>query len=396
MAGLPLALVLQPSNGGLALARTLGRRGVPVRAIATEGDAHTSRSRLAHGQVLPTFAEAPDRWLACLQSFGGTEPVVVLAGADEASLFLSENRDDLPDNLLFFERLDDVHLPLMDKTLSTQIAIDSGVTVPWTRAVENADDLERAIVEAPYPCVLKPVLTHLWRPIFGHDRVLRAYGGDELRAHGEKALGAGLATIVSEYVPGGDDHVEEAILTRAADGSFPMQFGCQKLRQSPAGFGAASLCVSAPMPESLRLARTLLSHAGFVGVAGIETKRHAITGEYYFIEANVRLPTQFGLGDAAGAEASWRTYASLAGLPLGPAPSAEYGVRLLFPELELAELRRFARGDRTDSSPESFGQFVRGYRNIQEWGVLDMRDPGPMLALASGILGRRIGRLKGG
>jgi predicted ATP-grasp superfamily ATP-dependent carboligase len=240
--------------------------------------------------------------------------------------------------------------------------------------------------------VLKPVLTHLWRPIFGHDRVLLAYNAGELMAHGRKALGAGLETIVSEYVPGGDDHVEEAILVRAADGSFPMQFGCRKLRQSPSGFGAASLCESAPTTESLAMARALLEHSGYVGVAGVETKRHADTGEYYFIEANVRLPTQFGLGDAAGAEASWRTYATLAGLPPGPQPEVTMGVRLLFPELEVAEMRRFARGERGPSAPKSWRDFTRGYHRIREVGVLDPRDLGPARELAGKSLRRRLGR----
>jgi D-aspartate ligase len=313
-----------------------------------------------------------------------------VAGADEATEFLSRHRDDLPPDLLTFERLDDVHLDLMDKTCSYEIAVEAGVRAPWTRHVASADDLERVVEQAPYPCVLKPVLTHLWRPIFGHDRVLLAHAGGELRAHGERALGAGLETIVSEYIPGGDDCVEEAILLRAADGSFPMQYGCRKLRQSPPGFGAASLCVSAPMPESLDMARKLLDVAEFVGVAGIETKRHAGTGDYYFIEANVRLPTQFGLGDAAGAEASWRTYATLAGQPLGPVPTPRAGVKLVFPELEAIELRRLARGERDGVPPATFAEFVRGWRGVRELGVLDLRDPGPGLSIVTSALRRRI------
>ena len=388
----PPVLVLQPSNGGLALARTLARRGIDVEVIATPGDSHTARTRYAKGTVLPNFADDSEAWRRALVERASNGPLVVLAGADEATVFLSRMRSELPDSLLTFEGRDDVHLPLMDKTESHALALASGIKVPLTRSVTNQAELEAVAAEAPYPCVLKPVLTHLWRPIFGHDRVLLAYDADELMRHGRKALGAGLETIVSEYVPGGDDHVEEAILVRAADGSFPMEFGCRKLRQSPSGFGAASLCESAAMPESLAMARTLLTHTGYVGVAGIETKRHADTGEYYFIEANVRLPTQFGLGDAAGAEASWRTYATLAGLPPGPKPEIKLGVRLLFPELEVAELRRFGRGDRGPNAPKSWREFTRGYRRIREVGVLDPRDLGPAVELAGKSLKRRLRR----
>ena len=148
-------------------------------------------------------------------------------------------------------------------------------------------------------------------------------------------LEAGLELIVSEYVPGGDDCVEEAILVRAEDGELSVEFGCRKLRQHPAGFGAASLCVCAPVPESMGLARRLLDQAGYVGVAGVETKRHEVTGEVVFLEANVRIPTQWGLGDIAGGESSWRLYSVLAGLPVGPQPRLRYGARLVFPELEV-------------------------------------------------------------
>jgi D-aspartate ligase len=388
----PPVAVLQPSNGGLALARTLGRRGLDVEVIATPSDSHTARTRHADGTVLPAFADAPHAWLDALRQRATRGPLALVAGADEATEFLSRTRNELPDSLLTFEARDDAHLPLMNKTLAYELALAAGIKVPLTRSVATYEDLDAVADEMPYPCVLKPVLTHLWRPIFGLHRVLLAHGADELVRHGRQALGADLTAIVSEYVPGGDAHVEEAILVRADDGSFPMQFGCHKLRQSPSGFGAASLCESAPMPESLAMARTLLAHTGFVGVAGIETKRHAETGEYYFIEANVRLPTQFALGDAAGADASWRTYATLARLPLPPRPEPKMGVRLLFPELELAELRRFANGERGPSGPHSWREFVRGYRRIREVGVLDVTDPGPALELAGKSMRRRLRR----
>jgi D-aspartate ligase len=282
-----------------------------------------------------------------------------------------------------------VHVPLIDKPTSHELARAAGVRVPWTAIVRSAGDLERAAADAPYPSVLKPALSHVWRPILGQERVLLAHGPDELIAHGRRALDAGVDTIVSEYVPGGDNCVEEAILVRAADGSYPMVFGCAKLRQSPHGFGAASLCMSAELPESMALARALLDHTGFVGVAGIETKRHADTGDYYFIEANVRLPTQFGLGDAAGADASWRTYATLAGLPLGPRPTLRNGVKLVFPELDLREFRRYLRGERADDRPATLTGWLRSWRGTRELGVLDLSDPGPALGLAGAALKRR-------
>ena len=389
MPAFPPVILLQPSNGGLAVARALARSGIDVEILATQSDSHTASSRMARGQVLSDLDR--DRLLALLGARAEEGPAVVMAGADEASEFLSRERDSLPAGLRAFEAQDDVHLDLMGKTRTHELAVAAGVRVPWTHLVRDAGDLDRVLAEATYPNVLKPVLSHLWRPIFGHDRVLLAHGPDELRAHAQPAIAAGLETIVSEYVPGGDDHVEEAILVRAGDGSFPMQFGCRKIRQSPRGFGAASLCESAPLEESLAMARAILEYTGYVGIAGVETKRHADTGEYYLIEVNVRIPTQFGLGDACGVEASWRMYATLAGLPLGPQPPQRDGVRLLFPELDFKELRRYAGGERGSDRPRSLAGWARSWAGTRELGVLDLRDPGPALALARASAERRIG-----
>jgi D-aspartate ligase len=390
--GLPRAIVLQPANGGLAVARALGRYGIDVAVLATPSDPHTANTRLARGGVLPSFD--PDLWLENLAQLAQDGPAVVLAGGDEASAFLSRQRDTLPNELTIFESQDEVHLDLMDKTRAHELAVAAGVRVPWTQRVRGHDDLDRAVAAASFPNVVKPALSHLWRPLFGHDRVLLAHTAEELRVNAESALDAGLEIIVSEYVPGGDDDVEEAILVRAADGSFPLQFGCRKLRQSPRGFGAASLCESAPLHESLTMARTVLAHAGYVGVAGVETKRHGVTGERYLIEVNVRIPTQFGLGDASGVDASWRVYATLAGLPLAPQPEQRDGVRLLFPELDWQELRRYARGERGGDRPQSWTGWARSYAGARELGVLDLRDPGPALALVRMSAERRLGGLR--
>ena len=93
----------------------------------------------------------------------------------------------------------------------------------------------------------------------------------------------------------------------------------------------------------------------------------------------MRIPTQFGLGDACGVDASWRTVRDA-----GPAAARRRsrrqvdGVRLLFPELEAQELRRFLAGERGDDRPPTKLAWLRGPgRGTREVGVLDPRDPGP-------------------
>jgi protein-tyrosine phosphatase len=72
---------------------------------------------------------------------------------------------------------------------------------------------------------------------------------------------------------------------------------------------------SSLLPETMALAQRVLDEAGFVGVAGVEAKRHAETNERWFLEVNVRLPAQWGLGDAGGADASARLVAAASRRP---------------------------------------------------------------------------------
>jgi D-aspartate ligase len=391
--GWPRPVILAPFNGGLAVARALARRGEAVAVLAGGTDFFTSRTRGVEGEVLPGLPEGRGAWLERLQAQGNC---AVVTGSDVASEFLVDERTALPEGVRTFEAADDAHLALMSKPRSYEIADEAGVRRPQSHFVATQAELDAAVAEARYPCIMKPALSHVWRSLFGDDRVFLAHSAEELAADGARALEAGLEIIVSDYIPGGDDAVEEAILVRAKDGTYPVAFGCRKIRQHPKGFGAASLCVTAPIPESMQLARDLLDQAGFVGVAGIETKRHAVTGEYYFLEANVRIPTQWGLGDAAGADVSWRLYATLAGVPLGPQPQIRHGVKLVFPELELRAALRGLRS-RNSGDPKLLER-LRSWRGARDLGILDRRDLGPALALvgrfARSRLSARVRRLR--
>lgn len=387
----PSAVLLCPYNGGLAVARALVRRGEPVTVLAGPGDSFTSRSRGVRGEVLPPLDEGRDAWLERLAAQGSC---AVLTGSDLASELLATERVALPPAVRSFESLDDAHLPLMSKPRSYEIADAAGVRRPQGTFVSTIEQLDAVADEMSYPCIVKPALSHVWRGLFGDERVILAHSPAQLSEECRRPLDAGLELVVSEYVPGADDAVEEAILVRAEDGSFPVAIGCRKLRQHPAGFGAASLCMTAPISESMDMAKRLLDAAGFVGVVGVETKRHAVTGEYHFLEANVRIPTQWGLGDAAGGDSSWRLYATLAGLPLGPQPPIRPGVKLVFPELELHAAFRALRSRNGDVP--GLARRLGSWRGAGDLGIFSARDPGPGLALFRRAAGSRMARVRGG
>lgn len=386
---LPRTVLLAPHNGGLAMARALRRRGERPVVLACPAAAHVAATRGVESEVLPTVVAGRERWLERVSAQG---EAIVVPGTDDASDFLAHERERLPASIRTFESADGVHLALMSKPGSHALAEQAGVRWPRSFDVAGTAELDEVAATIDYPCIAKPALSHRWRMVFGEERVLLAQSAEQLVAHGLRALEHELDLVVSEYVPGGDDAVEEAILVRAADGSYPVEFGCHKLRQYPSGFGAASLCETAPIPETIEIAKRLLDAAGFVGVAGVETKRHAETGERYFLDANVRLPTQWGLGDAAGGDSSWRLCATLAGIAVGEQPPIEPGVRLVYPQLEVHAAIDGLR--RRNGGGPSLTERLGGWRGAGDLGIADPRDPGPGIALLSGSARMRFALLK--
>ncbi len=386
----PHVVVLDPYNSGLALARRMARLGAAVTLVVDPGEPYAARSRAARG-VLAPFEPGGEPWLAEIERLAASgETVAVLPATDRGSELLVRARATLPDNVLAFERGGEAHMALMDKVQAERIALRAEVPVPWTACVGDLDQLRGLADDAPWPCVVKPALSHEWRARYGEARTFLAQDAAQAQRLLERPLADGVEMLLCQYIPGGDDHVEEAIVVRLADGSYPVRFGCRKLRQYPPGFGVTALGESAPLPETTALAQRVLDEAGFVGAAGVETKRHAQTGERWFLEVNVRIPAQWGLGDACGAGASPRLLDALCGRPLGPVPPARAGVRFAQPDVDwhvvLGLLCQAPPGQR----PGLAWRLLRPYLGARELGLFDVRDPAPGLAFAGAFVGRRL------
>ncbi|HVR06236.1 MAG TPA: hypothetical protein VMS02_09345 [Solirubrobacteraceae bacterium] len=388
----PHVIVLDPHNAGLAVARRAVRAGAKVTVV--EERAVVGHSRGVHSVVAP-FRESGEPWLqALLEIATRSGECVALTGTDRGSAWLVSVAERLPENLHVFEHPSSAHLALMDKTSADGIARAAGVRVPWTGRVRDDAEFAGVAELAPWPCVIKPALSHVWRSRYGAARTLLARDADEAANLLRTPLRDGLEMLLSQYVPGGDEDVEEAIVVRLADGSYPVRFGCRKLRQYPPGFGETAVGESSPLPETTTIARRVLDEAGFVGIAGVEVKRDANTGERWFLEVNVRLPGQWGLGDLCGAQATPRLIASLCGERLGEQPEPRAGVGFVQPDLDRHVLLATLAGSPARRWPGLLLRFARPYARARDLGMFDPRDPGPALVLAGMFASRRIERIR--
>jgi predicted ATP-grasp superfamily ATP-dependent carboligase len=383
----PHVVTLDPHSAGLAIARRMVREGARVTMLDEEGR-WEGASRRVEAVVAPFEGGTP--WLYALDRIAAsTDDAVLIPASDRASELLVRHADRIPAHLRRFEAPGSAHLRLMDKETADGIARAAGVKVPWTMHIGDVGDAEEALKVAPWPCVVKPVLSHEWRERYGEPYVFHVADEREAIRTLERPLRDDIPMLLCQYIPGGDDHVEEAIVVRLADGSYPVRFGCQKLRQHPRGAGATALGVSSELPETMAIAQRVLDEAGFVGVAGVEAKRHAETGERWFLEVNVRVPGQWGLGDACGVDATRRLVAALDGRVPQPALPMRPGVRFVVPDLDARVLRASMREMPAWRRPGFALRFLRPWLGAGEAGILDWRDPGPALRWLSTMAGRR-------
>jgi D-aspartate ligase len=338
-------------------------------------------TRWAEEHVVGLLPSHADDWIAKLEELGERGDGVLISCADRTTELLAQRRAEIPSSLRSFESPSSAHLALMNKASLCEIAEKAGVRYPRTLNLGDRDQLERVVSEATFPCLIKPVHSHRWRSVFGERRVIVVDDPEELAREAIPALDADLELLVSEHIPGPDDHLDAAYTIRGVDGTYTLICGRQKVRMHPPGYGAAAIVESVDAAETVALSKTLLDAAGFVGVSSSEFKRHARTGESYLIEVNVRLPQAWGLVEVARTDGSWRLYAGLADLPLEPQPAARTGVRNVIPSLEmravpthLAERRLSLRG------------VLDGYRGVRGFSGLTLRDPKPALLLGWGYV----------
>jgi D-aspartate ligase len=376
---LPRAIVLDAADGGLAVTRALRRRGVPVTVIANPASSWVTRTRGVDGEL----ATRRDQWLASLERLGQQEDGVVIPASDPAVEFISQERARIPSALRSFEGQASAHLKLMDKACLYSLATEAGVRGPVVSRISSRVQLDEVAARTVYPSLLKPVLSHRYRDLFGSRRNILVHDPDQLRSAALPALDAGLEWLVTEFIPGPETNLEGAVTVRVNDGSLALAYTRRKLRQHPPYFGAGSVLETVPAPGVMEIARRLLDTSGFVGVSSLEAKRHAVTGEHVLMEVNVRIPQNIGLGEAAGVDPSWRIYATLAGIPLARQPSQRDHVRVIVPSLEVLAGPAYMR-----EGALSVPQLLSSYRRVRNVSGLSFKDPAPLAAFSFMYAGR--------
>jgi len=281
---------------GLALARSLGRIGIPVYGAAFRANEFGLRSRYLRATRVaagPAEDARDAAVLAFLREIAGRGRAVVVPERDEHVDFVLRNWDAVG-------ALADVPLPpdpeivrrLRRKDLLPVVAAEAGVAAPATLRMEGEQTLSEGTLEPPF--LLKPVEGQEYALAFGKKAVVAESEAEAVSVWRE-AHDHGFELIVQELVPDSHERVFSLFTYISREGAPLANVVGRKVRQGPLRFGTSAVFETRIEPEVLALGLRLLESVGYRGFAHVEFAFDSRDGVYKVLEVNTRPPVWAGI-----------------------------------------------------------------------------------------------------
>ncbi len=314
----PGALIIGGAHGSLAIARSLGQRGIPVW-IATGGHPVMRFSRFPAKSIVWSSDE-PDAVakLIAIARANRLEGWVLFAGGDAEVKLVAQHHAELAAVFRLTTPAWDTARWAHDKRLTYERAAAVGIDVPRSYYPKDRDDV--AAQDFAYPVILKPTsrdatnaftLAKVWR---ADDRATL------LTLYDRAAAMVGASSIVlQELIPGSGTH--QFSYAALWDRGAPVaSLVARRTRQYPIDFGYTSTCVETFEQADVEAAAVkFLKSLDYSGLVEIEFKYDSRDRRYKILDVNPRTWSWTALGAAAGVDfpyLAWRVAAGETVLPL--------------------------------------------------------------------------------
>ncbi|TYC62717.1 hypothetical protein FMN52_02865 [Marinobacter sp. BW6] len=305
---IPPAVVIGRANVNLlAQVRALGECGVPVDCILTRDEMPViARSSRYVREVFDCRNCTDDHVVECIKAISQAspaKPVVYTAGDLEIGL-LARIWEDVRD-LVLAPNDPKLSSQLNNKAVQIEKMKASGVKVPLSRVVEGDGSLESVIRDFSFPVICKP--TELAKKGAFIGKTLIVENDVELRQRIGCLVSKGDALVlIQEYIPGSQDNIFFTLVACSRGGNVCSKIAGRKLMDD----GRGCIGIGETVYDRLLEIESEKAFRGFSvgGVLGVEFKRHDLTGDFYFIEANFRPENTHAMAQAAGVNLSVITY----------------------------------------------------------------------------------------
>jgi predicted ATP-grasp superfamily ATP-dependent carboligase len=310
---------------GLQAARLLARRGVPVMGIASNPRHFCARTRVCR-EILQADTTS-EELLLTLERLAGRFPVppVLFPCTDNSVRLLSAGRERLAGYRLALPAHDVVEM-LIEKPSMERYAREHGFRVPKTVEIERRQDLESAIGDLRFPCVLKPAAKDARWVSHTSQKAFEVADADSLLARYDACAGWSDRFIAQEWIEGPESALYSCNVYFSSDAEPLASFVARKIRQWPPSTGTSALGVECRADEVCEETLRLFRSVGYRGLGYVEMKFDERSGHYYLIEPNVGRPTgRSAIAEAGGVELLYTMYCDLAGLPLPEGRTQTFG-----------------------------------------------------------------------
>ncbi len=312
----------------LAIVRSLGRLGHAVHVCAPRLPSLAGSSRYCSGELRQAGTEDGPSALSrsLLTAARSVGPDVVVGVTDATLTVLHQIEGELrpaalpaPDAERYLWGSDKVRL--FEACVAAGIPVPRGVVVDGGCLPARSDAL---LLGAPL--VVRPGLS--WRR--DGDRWIRgtvSYEADldTLRVRLQRDAALGFPYLVQARVEGHGC----GLFVVAIDGRVEQVFAHRRIREKPPSGGVSTLCESVEAPDDLvEFARRWTEAGRWSGLAMLEFKRRADTGQAYLLEVNARPWGSLELASSAGVDFPAQLLASWQRPPSAARRGYRAGVRL--------------------------------------------------------------------
>lgn len=301
------------SANGLSIARSLGRRGIPVYGLDSDPAQPGMFSRYCQPRLCPDVNVGEEPFIQDLILFGKAfqiRPVLHFA-ADEYILAVSRHRERIEPYFDFTLPQADLVEAFLDKEKSADLVQRHQLPHPRTYTIRNLEEAEAIAPSLSYPCLLKPILSHIWRLKHGAKKGEVVASAEELMAIYCEIHAEGSLVAVQEIIPGEDSLIYVYTTYINKQGISRATFTSHKVRQYPIHFGIACFDTSERSEELIRMNREFFAKIGYRGIAAIEYKLDPRDKQFKFIEVNMRTVIGGNLTIASGVDLPYIYYADL-------------------------------------------------------------------------------------
>jgi D-aspartate ligase len=313
------ALVVGGDHPGLGIARSLGRRGIPVYILEDQHSISSfSRyaSRVIRVKDLLDERKTVDAVLEVGHRFG-LQGWVLFPTRDETVAAFSRYRNELTG---FFR----VTTPdwetvkwAWDKKNTYDLAVRLSMPVPQTWNPRTPAEL--SALHDRLPLAIKPAIKENFF-YATKAKAWRANTIEELHHFFEKA-GRQIKPeeiMVQEIIPG-DGRRQFSYCAFYRDGKVHSSMVARRGRQHPREFGRAATYVeSIELPEIEELSDRFLKAINYYGLVELEYKQDPRDEQYKLLDVNARAWGFHSLGAAAGVDFPYLLYADQTGQPIEP------------------------------------------------------------------------------